>query len=364
MPVIFEQFPGLASSLPHVPLGVFPTPVDRLERLGEDLGLGGLWIKRDDLSGETYGGNKIRKLEFLLGRAVAERRREVMTYGAAGSNHALATAIYAKAIGMRGISMLTPQPNARYIRKNLLMSLAVGAELIHCGSHRYRKPKTLATCMGKRLAYGRTPMIIPVGGTSPLGTVGFVEAAFELAAQIRDGVLPEPDMIYVAFGSMGTAAGIALGLKAAGIASHVEMVRVVPEMMSNSGKFRSLVAETAALLHSADPSFPGIEPGDLNCALRDGFFGEEYARFTPEGVEAMKRMKDTEGIVLEGTYTGKTFAALLADAGSGRLKGKTALFWNTYNSRDLTPHIRDLDYHDLPRPFHRYFEEDFQPLDE
>jgi D-cysteine desulfhydrase len=97
--------------------------------------------------------------------------------------------------------------------------------------------------------------------------------------------------------------------------------------------------------------------------LREEFYGKEYALYTEEGMRAVKLAKETEGIALEGTYTGKTFAALLADAASGALRDKTVLFWNTYNSRDFTDDVKDMDYHILPKSLHRYFEEDVQPLE-
>lgn len=122
-------FPLLRDKVPYVSLGEFPTPVEKLDRLGEDIGLDHLYIKRDDLSGKVYGGNKIRKLEFLLGHALRTEVKEVLTFGFAGSNHAVATAIYAQQVGLKSISMLMPQPNAYYLRRNLLMSHYCSAEL-------------------------------------------------------------------------------------------------------------------------------------------------------------------------------------------------------------------------------------------
>ena len=131
---LFEQYPLLREKLAYVPLGEFPTPVQKLETLGAELGISQLYIKRDDLSGKLYGGNKPRQLEFILGQVLRSKAREVMTFGGAGSNHALATAIYARQVGVKSISMLMPQPNAQYVRRNLLMSQYCGAELHLCGT--------------------------------------------------------------------------------------------------------------------------------------------------------------------------------------------------------------------------------------
>ena len=114
---LFKNYPLLKEKLPYISLGNFPTPVEKLEKMGSKLGLDNLYIKRDDISGTTYGGNKVRKLEFVLGQALKSGVKEVMTFGFAGSNHALATAVYANKLGLRSISMLFPQPNAYYVRK-------------------------------------------------------------------------------------------------------------------------------------------------------------------------------------------------------------------------------------------------------
>jgi len=360
---LFREYPLLGEKLPHIPLGIFPTPVERLHRLGPELGAGRLYVKRDDLSGSVYGGNKVRKLEFLLGEALREGAGEVMTFGAAGSNHALATAVYARQAGLGSLSMLRPQPNARYVRKNLLLSRAAGAEL-----HYYPDDVSLQRgvddqCRIHAEITGVSPWIIPMGGTSPLGTAGFVNAAFELRDQVREGLLPEPDLMYAALGSMGTVTGLLLGLRAAGFKTRMYAVRVVAESIACRDAVRELFHGANRLLHDADPSFPLLDFPEEQLIVRNEFFGEQYALFTREGMTAVQRMRDAEGITLDGTYTGKTFAALMRDAGQGELRNRTILFWNTLNSRDFSERIRNAYYHGLPEEFHRFFEEDVQPLD-
>jgi 1-aminocyclopropane-1-carboxylate deaminase/D-cysteine desulfhydrase-like pyridoxal-dependent ACC family enzyme len=238
---LFEQYPLLHEKLPYVPLGEFPTPVQKLDRLGTELGISQPYIKRDDLSGKVYGGNKPRKLEFILGNALRSKSKEVVAFGAVGSNHALATAIYAQQVGLKSISMLMPQPNAHYVRRNLLMSYHCGAELHLCGaeleSARNMPLVYLATIyqlLSHRLKSGHFPQLIPPGGSSPLGVIGFVNAAFELREQILNCEIPEPQYIYVASGTMGTAAGLVLGLRAANLNSQVVCVRVTSEKFANT----------------------------------------------------------------------------------------------------------------------------------
>lgn len=360
---IFKLFPRLEQRLPHVPLGTFPTPVHKLLNLSKILGLDNLYIKRDDLSGTVYGGNKVRKLEFLLGEALQAKAKEVMTVGFAGSNHALATAIYAQKVGLRSTSLLMPQLNAGYVRRNLLASYAYHARLCY-----YKSLGHL--CLGvigqqvRGIIKNRTlTRFIPAGGSSPVGLVGYVNAAFELRAQIVAGEVPEPDLIYVPLGSMGTASGLILGLKAAGLKTRVIPVRVIEERMACPKRMVRLIRQTAKLLSKADPSFPQVTIPEADLSIRNDCLGEGYACFTEKAVKACHLVKAEEGILLNGTYSAKAFSALLDDAAQGSLKGKTVLYWNTYNSRGLSAVSADVDHRQLPRPFHRYFEEDVQPLD-
>lgn len=367
---LFERYPVLKEKLPYVTLGEFPTPVQKLQRLGDRLGISQLYIKRDDLSGKVYGGNKPRKLEFVLGNALQSKVREVITFGGVGSNHALATAIYARQVGLKSISMLIPQPNTHYLRRNLLMGFHCDAELHLCGlglesagSMPLVYASTLYQLFRHRIKVGRFPQLIPPGGSSPLGVVGFVNAALELREQITYGDLPEPEYIYVASGTMGTAAGLTLGLKVADINSQVVSVRVTNEKLVNAKGMIKLINKTNSLLCSLDSSFPRLEFSEADIDIRDNYFGGQYALFTKEGMEAISLMKDREKIKLDGTYTGKTVAALRDDAKSGKLKDSAVLFWNTLNSRDFSEAISSVDYHSLPRVFHRYFKVEVQPLD-
>ena len=119
---IFKYYPKLEANLRYISLGEFPTPIKKLPTLGKELGINNLYLKQDNLSGKSYGGNKVRKLEFILGDILCAGKKEILTFGAAGSNHALATAVYAQRLGLKCISILLPQPITSYTRRNLLMS--------------------------------------------------------------------------------------------------------------------------------------------------------------------------------------------------------------------------------------------------
>jgi len=367
---LFKKYPLLEKKLPHLDLGEFPTPVNELAGFGGGngtgtggLGAGRLFIKRDDLSGKVYGGNKVRKLEFLLADAMKKGAKEVLTFGGAGSNHALATAIYSGQHGMKSISMLVPQPISKNVRRNLLLSQHFGAELHISASTKRLAVDVVKQLLIHRLRTGRFPVIIPPGGSSPLGAIGFVNAAMELKEQIDARMLPQPDLIYVALGSNGTAVGLMLGLKAAGLRTKVVPVRVTVKSFSNDAIFLRLFRKTNELLHGMDSSFPIFNPAPGDLGIRHEFFGRGYGVYTQEGIDAARLLKNASGITLEYTYTAKAFAALVHDADRGLLKDKTVLFWDTYNSREFANELKTADYHTLPKSFHEYFEKEVQTLD-
>lgn len=358
---LFRHYPLLSEKLPHVSLGGFPTPVRKLDRLARDTGINQLYIKHDDLSGRVYGGNKIRKFEFILGHALRSGIKELLTFGFTGANHAMSMAVTAHQVGLKSISMMMPEPQVPYACSNLLMTYYCGAELHHQRNKQLLVLATAYQLIRHKMKCGSFPQFISGRSSSPLGTIGFVNAVFELREQIMAGELPEPDCIYVAKGSGGTTAGLMLGIKAANLHSRVVSVCAKDEKEIDEKRVGQLCDKTALLLHSLDPSFPRFECSDEDLDIRHDFVGRGYACPTEEGLKAISLMEKNEGIRLDSTYTGKAFACLLDDAGKGYLRDKVVLFWNTYNSRDFSDVIAEVDYHRLPRGFHRYFEGDGQP---
>jgi D-cysteine desulfhydrase len=198
------------------------------------------------------------------------------------------------------------------------------------------------------------PFVIPVGGTTTLGAVGFVNAGFELAQQVADGTLAAPSTIVVPFGSMGTAIGLAIGIRAAGLsATRVVGVQVVPDAVGSEARARALWAEVGAYLRRCDSSFPEVE-WSSNLAIERGYFGEGYGIPTPKALAAIDRMRETVGLSFEGTYSGKACAAFIDLAEKNVEKGPL-LFWHTYNSSPLPAEALEADFHKLPPAFHQYF---------
>ncbi|MFA7691386.1 MAG: pyridoxal-phosphate dependent enzyme [Candidatus Hydrogenedentes bacterium] len=351
--------------LPYLSLAALPTPADESASFAKRHGIGSFFVKRDDQTHDDYGGNKIRKLGFLLAHAQSAGYKSVITFGGAGSNHALATATYAGALGMEALLVLGPQYNSYHVRDNLLTLLKSGAALFPCDWK--ETAQTAAAAIHNTWArQGKAPYLIPSGGSSPLGTMGYVNAALELGRQVEEGLLPEPDLLYVASGTMGTAVGLALGLRAANMKTRVVAIRVTTPPYSDYERAGKLFAVTNQWLHHQNKAFPLFCWDECQFTLRDEFFGGEYALFTQESVDAVQQARDQLNLQLEGTYTGKTMAAVIADGAAGKLTQSKVLFWNTYAGDDTATAVsaRKEDWRALPLPLQRYFTEPVQPLDQ
>lgn len=327
LPMI-ERFPG-CSALPRVDLGPKPTPVDRFDVSD----MGALLVKRDDLTSPVYGGNKVRKLEFLLGQALAEKRRAVITFGAYGSNHALATAVHATALGLEPHVVLSPQAPGPFAAATLRAHAKLGT-VIHLvdGWDGAREAVRVRRDLTER--DGAQPLVIPMGGTCAVGAVGYVNAAFELCDQLELVAGAPVPVVFVAGGTLGTAVGLAIGFAAAGAPVRVVSVRVTPDSVASDKIARNVAAQTIELLRSVDPTFPQLTYDDLALELRDDWFEPGYGVVTPETTSAVAYMANL-GIKTETTYTGKAVAAMLDDAAHGLLADKTVLLWNTYNSAPM-----------------------------
>lgn len=351
MNTLAARYPKLLLHLPFLTLTDLPTPLDRAEELGEQLGLGTLWIKRDDLTASIYGGNKVRKLEYLFADAQSRGCDAVITFGAVGSNHVLATSIFAKQLGMTCYGVLTEQTLTPYVGDTLRYHAMLGTRLVVAKG--YAGVKAAADDIERNHPTGRGKVYqMTWGGSSWRGAVGFVNAAFELADQLKHA--EAPDKIYVACGTMGTAVGLAIGLRLAQLRSQVVAVQVVPEPVTTEANLLRLFTETNGELNAIDNDIALLDDPFSNLTLKTGYLGPGYAEQTPDCKEAVELMARTEGLALETTYTGKALAALIDDARSGRLEGQQVAFWNTYNSRPPPGGLANVDTIALPAELSRY----------
>jgi 1-aminocyclopropane-1-carboxylate deaminase/D-cysteine desulfhydrase-like pyridoxal-dependent ACC family enzyme len=330
-----ERWPRLAK-LPRTAIATLPTPVHRLPAVEKRLDAG-VWIKRDDLSASRYGGNKVRKLEYLLADAERRGADTLLTMGAVGSHHVFATTLYGRERGFAVHAVLTPQPYERHVEDMLRADLAVGAKL-YAQPTRLKAAQKLAELSLLARLSSRKPLLLPPGGSTVVGTLGYVNAGVELAVQIEAGHCPDPAAVYVACGTCATAAGLALGLAAAGVRTEVIAVRVTDTLFANRVQLARLVKGAEALLRALEPSFPAIARTALaSLTLSDQEYGRGYGISTPVS-EAAAHVAESEGIRLDATYTSKAFARLLLEADTTR-RGKNLLFWHTLSSAPLTPFL-------------------------
>ena len=342
MPVSGLALRAAIESLPRVELGAKPSPLQHAPRLSERLGVG-VWLKRDDLLGPAFGGNKVRKLEFLLADALAQGADCVITCGAAQSNHARLTAACARLVGLEAYLVLRslnqPAPQG-----NLFLDQLLGAHVQIEPQRRSIDLYPAAEALAGRLrSDGRRPYFIPVGGSVPIGDVAYAAALLELDAQARELGL-EPTTIFHASSSGGTQAGLSLG--AAVLAAQGRKWRVVGvDVDGDPDEIRdhvtALARDTVTLL-SDRAGYRAPDPAP-HVHVLPGYAGAGYGIVSDAGRDAIRLLAQTEAILVDPVYSGKALSALIAEAQSGRIPaGSQVLFWHTGGAPTLFAFTHDL----------------------
>ena len=317
---------------PRIALAGLPTPLHEALRLREALGGPGkcprILIKRDDLTSLGLGGNKARKLEFLVADAQQRRATTLITTGAVQSNHARMTAAAACVAGMRCVLVLTATSDRPPVAGNLLLDKLYGAAIrlvpsidpmLAVG----KDDEVVAAVVAEERDAGRVPYVIPVGGSSGVGVLGYVGGSAELVDQLRDAGIT-PSRLYYASGSRGTQAGLTLGARLCAAPYRVYGVAVSAGEPEKIERARRIANEAASLLQLA-------ERLDLDDLVTDqGFIGEGYGIPTREGLEAIALFARHEAIVLDPCYTSKAAAALIAHVRTGEIRAdETIVFLHT-----------------------------------
>ena len=311
---------------PRIFLAHLPTPLERLNRLGRELGGPEIWIKRDDWTGLSTGGNKTRKLEFLMAEALAEGADMVMTQGATQSNHARQTAAFAARLGMKCHLLLedrTGSTDPDYTANgNVLLDHLHGAstETRPGGLDMNRELELSAEAFRRE---GRRVYTIPGGGSNPTGALGYVNCAFELVGQANDRGL-RIDHIVTATGSAGTQAGLVVGLKAINSGIPVLGVGVRAPKPKQEENVFVLAQRTAEKL-----GCPGVVRRE-DVVADTGYVGEGYGLPRADTIEAIRMFAELEGILLDPVYSGKGAAGLIDYCRKGRFgKGERIVFIHT-----------------------------------
>ncbi|MGC3959472.1 MAG: D-cysteine desulfhydrase family protein [Verrucomicrobiota bacterium] len=323
-------------SLPRFPLAQLPTPVASLERLTRELGGPRLLIKRDDQTGLALGGNKTRKLEFLVGQALAQGADTLVTLGAAQSNHCRQTAAAAAQAGLK-CELILNGKQPEMLNGNLLLNELLGAQS-HWIERSQRAVKLKALDEELRAA-GRKPYLIPVGGSNGVGAVGYVVAMFELLEQLR---ARQQRVDHIVFGSSsgGTQAGLVLGARLAGFAGSVTGLSIDkndPEHFEYEIEVAQMANACAEYLGAA----VRLTQADIHVVY--GYKGEGYGIVGELERAAIRLLARTEGIILDPVYAGRAFGALVDLIRTGKFHpSETVLFWHTGGAPALFAYAREL----------------------
>ncbi len=318
--------------LPRFPLATLPTPLHDAVRLREALGgpakCPRILIKRDDLTGLGLGGNKARKLEFLVADALEQGATTLVTTGATQSNHARMTAAAACMAGLRSVLVLTTRAADPKPEGNLLLDRLFGATVHYVEATDAMlavgdDEAVVARVVGEEQAAGRKAYVIPVGGSSGIGTLGYVAGTQELAGQL-EAIGARPSRVYYASGSRGTQAGLTLGARLTGAGYSLYGVAVSAGEPEKVERARRIANEAAERLGVPDR----LTTGDF--FTDQGFIGEGYGIPTEGALDAIALLARTEAILLDATYTGKAFAALVRHVHDGVLAASdTVVFLHT-----------------------------------
>ena len=315
---------------PRIRFAHLPTPIDPMHRLTSAIRGPKLWIKRDDQTGLAFGGNKTRKLEFLVAEAQAQGAKTLLTAGAPQSNHCRQTAAAAARFGFQCKLLLVGHP-PQEINGNLLLDELLGAELIWAETE--DADQELQGLFEEVWAAGERPYLIPVGGSNPVGAAGYAAAMAEFVAQDL-----EVDRIVFATSSGGTQAGLLAGAKIHGYRGKITGILIGKyKHTAEVGGLMQLVQETADLLGES------IDVSEKDVDIRDGYLGEGYGIVSELEREAIHLFAKTEGILLDPVYTGRAAGGMLDLIQKGEIdQEERVLFWHTGGTPALFAYVKDL----------------------
>ena len=329
-----EQAKALIHAQKREPLGFYPTPFHKLERISEETGVN-IYIKREDFSGMSlFGGNKIRKLEYLIGDAKAKGCDTVITFGATQSNHAMQTATVACKCGMKPILFLDAivEPKAEDIRANLLLDAILGAE-IHIltplpGENMAETLQRQRAVVDQRIAEleaeGHKVYELPTGGSTAVGIVGFMDAFVEMSEQAAAAGI-DPEYIFTGSGTGGTMAGLTAGKVLLGSKARVIAIQVSPK---DPVWYREHILELANGGLERIGAEERAKEEDFECD--PNYFAPGYELPNPEANRDIRYLARTEGLFTDPVYSGKAFHGMMEYIRDGRVpKGSTVVFMHT-----------------------------------
>lgn len=325
---------AMLSAHPRTGLGFYPTPLYKLERISAEHGIE-LYVKREDFSGMSlFGGNKMRKLEYILGDALSKGCDIVVTYGATQSNHAMQTATAARQCGMIPVLFLVAlvEPDAEDVRANMLLNTILGAE-VHIltplpgeamGDTLTRCRPEIDAVIDEHISRGHKVYDLPMGGSTPVGTLGFIAAFAELSEQLDKAGI-KPDSLFMCTGSAATLAGLVAGKALMESPINIVGMRVIEgELLSYARRVAELGGKAAELLGES----LAISPDSF--LLDDRYFAPGYEMPSEAANDDIRYLARTEGLFTDSVYSGKAFHGMMDYIRSGKVKkGDTVVFLHT-----------------------------------
>lgn len=309
-----RQIAEKLESFPHIGIGDFPSPVRKINLRSYD----NCWVKDDGICALPYGGNKIRKLEFLLADALGKNMEELIVHGDTGSHNVISCSIYGIRTGFKVTSVVFPMgesPDADIDRLK-----KIGSNVIICGS------MLSSVCISHIRSFSKRKYLVPLGASSPFTTLGYVKGALELCRQINENVLPCPDKIYLPCASGGTVAGILIGIALSGLDIKIVAVRTADRIIANERRLASFVKGTCRILSGSQE----LCKDALECLdrIESSFLGRGYRSITEDSKTAVAQAS-ADDLLLDPYHSGKAFAAMLDDLRNN--PSMKALFWNTHS---------------------------------
>lgn len=339
-PLTVQDLAARLERIPRVSLALLPTPLDDAPRLARALGLGRLLIKRDDLTGLGLGGNKMRKMEFLMADALHQGADTIVTTAAAQSNMCRQAAASARKLGLE-IDLILRGTQDEPFQGNLLLDHVFGARVHFIATtdpYSNLSSQVMQEVAADLVRRGKHPYIIDLRTVSaPLAALSYVAGGMELFRQLEAPDHTRP-VLFVATGSGGTHAGLALAAEMLGLDWKIQGICVQRPAAEMSARVAQKVAEAAALLHFET----SLRAEDIR--TDDAYIGPAYGIPTPEGVEAMLLAGRTEGLVLDPTYSGKAFAGLVGHAHRGLVgPDDTVVFMHTGGAPGVFAHAAEIE---------------------
>lgn len=342
-PLIFDLLPTLSQHIDWLDLNLVNAPVQKINEFDHKH----LWIKRNDMINNTYGGNKLARLEFILADVLKQKKSHIITYGGTGSNFCLAVAIFCQKLGLQCTLCLFEQPVTAQVQQNIKLLHYFGAKIDYI-------PSILTSSFNFYLRHRLTALnayFISPGGATTLGTIGAINSALSLKQQIDNGELPEPDYVICPTASNCGMAGLVLGFLLAGLKTTVIGVRtgrdyLGPIPLNTPDTVKKTILKTYRYLQdktNLTKELDIVEPTIIN-----DFFGYGYGYSTEQGKHISQLFKQKLAIELEATYTAKTCAALVDLLKKPQYINKNMLYWHTYQHKDFTAITDTVNTDDLP----------------